>query len=451
MSPDPEKPIEGLLRRYARKRRERAGEPWTVHPLTRRLWQEEVARRFPKKRTFGSRLLEFLRPGWLKPVLAVAGAAAVIVVAFILIGPNGRTDKSTTDVVSSKSAKLLVRDQPTSQLATASGTDHSNHFFTVADNSPSQSPSRDGAIQETLQSPSPVENRSAQEKQEAVPAAPPALALAEDKKDRPVSAPVAQDSVAASAPAAVAGVSSSLALSAKNEPKPSQSPGAAGQTTPGNVESFARAESDLALGKTTPAKAVVLQYGLFTASQTPLVAPPQEREALTRGVQIRSALAARPESGNTQRVLTSFNVEQAGRELRVIDSDGSVYAGPMQLTNTLAGTLNQDGRGLDAQAVSKKALERRFATQESEAPPAGSSFQVTGTNRTLNRRVVFQGVLTTNQALLAGRWVAQSAREPSGAVNGSQTNQSVQDLHLSGTAEIEGEQPVRIEASPVSK
>src|SRR4051812_16601691 len=97
MPPEPERPIESLLRRYARKRRERAGEPWTVHPVTRRLLQQEVGRQFPKKRSFGSALGKMLRPEWLKPLIAVAGAAAVIIVGLILsVRPDGRTEKSRT-------------------------------------------------------------------------------------------------------------------------------------------------------------------------------------------------------------------------------------------------------------------------------------------------------------------------------------------------------------------
>jgi hypothetical protein len=306
-------------------------------------------------------------------------------------------------------------------------------------------------MREVLQAPSPAQNRPAQEKQEAAPAPPLASTLAENKKDRLVSVPeeasVAQSSAAPSAPAAVSGGASGLAVSPRNIPEPSQSP----ESTSQNLASFASAKPDLALGKTAREKAVVMQYGLFNASQTPLAAPTQQQEALTRSAQVRSFLGA-PRSGNAQGVLTSFNVEQAGRELRVIDSDGSVYAGPMQPTNTLVRTLNQERRGLDDQAVSKKAVQSPLPAQESEAPLQGSSFQLTGTNRTLNRRVVFEGVLvlTTNQAFL-GRSMAQSAREPVGVVNGNQTNGNVQDLHLSGTAVIDGELPFRIEASPVSK
>ena len=43
-----ERPIEKLLRRFARKRRDEAGAPLELHPATRRLLQGEVLRQFPK-------------------------------------------------------------------------------------------------------------------------------------------------------------------------------------------------------------------------------------------------------------------------------------------------------------------------------------------------------------------------------------------------------------------
>src|SRR5437763_14959709 len=127
MAPDPERPIESLLRRYARKRRERAGEAWTVHPVTRRLLQQEVARQFPKKKSFGTALGELLRRRWLKPLIAVAGAAAVIMVGLILrVRQDGRTDNSRT--ASADSAKLVAKNQPASQVTAGNGTGDLKQF-----------------------------------------------------------------------------------------------------------------------------------------------------------------------------------------------------------------------------------------------------------------------------------------------------------------------------------
>lgn len=223
----------------------------------------------------------------------------------------------------------------------------------------------------------------------------------------------------------------------------------AAQRQENNVASFARPESSVALGKTATQRAkAVMQFGLFNASQTPVVFPAQQKEPMSRNTQFRSALGVESQAANARGILTSFNVEQAGRELRVIDSDGSVYAGPVQPTNMPGGVLTQR-RALQDQAASKRGFQAP-AIQESEMPPAGSSFQLTGTNKTLNRRVLFNGILTTNQ-VMAGRVSAQKTGGLAGSANKVQANQQGQTLHLSGTAEIEGEPSVRIEASPATQ
>lgn len=455
MPPDPEKPIEGLLRRYTRRRRERAGEPWTVRPVTRQLLQQEVARQFPKKRSFGSALRELLRPRWLKPLITVAGAASVIILGLILsVRPDTRTDKPTTVTSSADRSKVVANDQPMSQLNAVNGAAGSNQFLVASDNA--LSPSRDRALQQDLQSAPFAENRTTQEKKEAAPAAPAALTLADNKKDQAASAPdatppapIAQDSFAA-ATSTAAGVSSGLAAASPKVSKEIQTGKAPAQREGNSVSSFARAEPGVALGKTAPEKSKpVMQYGLFNASQTPLVSASRQQEALSRNTQLNSALGVQPQNANAQSVLRSFNVEQTGRELRVIDSDGSVYAGPVQTTNTLPVALIER-RGLQDQAASKRGFQS-FGIQESEMPSTVSSFQLTGTNKTLNRRVLFNGILTTNRAIVAGRAFVQNTGGIASSANRVQANQHGQNLHLSGTAEIEGEPPVRIEASPATQ
>src|ERR1041385_5051405 len=73
-----ERPIEKLLRRYGKKRRDEAGAPPELHPATRRLLQGEVARQFPKARAEprGVSLAEIfaaLRRRWVYGVTALAG------------------------------------------------------------------------------------------------------------------------------------------------------------------------------------------------------------------------------------------------------------------------------------------------------------------------------------------------------------------------------------------
>src|SRR5258706_13596238 len=81
---EPERPIEKLLRAWARKRRDAAGPPLDLHPATRRVLQGEVSRKFGKNerqsRSF-SELVAALWPrfAWGLGVFAVLAAAAWLV------------------------------------------------------------------------------------------------------------------------------------------------------------------------------------------------------------------------------------------------------------------------------------------------------------------------------------------------------------------------------------
>jgi hypothetical protein len=80
-------------------------------------------------------------------------------------------------------------------------------------------------------------------------------------------------------------------------------------------------------------------------------------------------------------VLTSFQMEQSGTNLRVLDRDGSIYLGTLQATN---------GATIVGLKVDKAQTENSLAY----------FFQVQGTNRTLNSDVVLTGNYfeQTNQA-----------------------------------------------------
>src|ERR1035437_1774127 len=75
---DNERPIERLLRAFAKKRRDGAGEPLELHPAARRMLQGEVARQFPKKASDGATWAQVLaglwpRLAWVAPVIVVLG------------------------------------------------------------------------------------------------------------------------------------------------------------------------------------------------------------------------------------------------------------------------------------------------------------------------------------------------------------------------------------------
>jgi hypothetical protein len=104
-------------------------------------------------------------------------------------------------------------------------------------------------------------------------------------------------------------------------------------------------------------------------------------------------------------VLASFEVEQAGPELRIVDGDGSVYSGYVQLADAARRRLAASG---EASAVTRAPHamggvleEKSAASREADQPaPPAYFFRVAGTNRSLHKKVVFTGNLmaATNSA-----------------------------------------------------
>jgi hypothetical protein len=98
-------------------------------------------------------------------------------------------------------------------------------------------------------------------------------------------------------------------------------------------------------------------------------------------------------------VLNSFEMEQLGSQVRIVDADGSVYQGPItpvELQKGLAGSrqaVNTPPPLKETQAARKvTAVDAESAQSlDSDAPTAFYNFRAVGTNRTMNQRVVFSG------------------------------------------------------------
>ena len=108
----------------------------------------------------------------------------------------------------------------------------------------------------------------------------------------------------------------------------------------------------------------------------------------------------------TPAVLASFQVEQAGPVLRITDVDGSVYAGSLQLANSARRARSAKADVPPASFAVRpptRALEQETtASLDSDALTHQTySFRVAGTNRSLQKKVVFTGNLltTTNLSL----------------------------------------------------
>lgn len=104
-------------------------------------------------------------------------------------------------------------------------------------------------------------------------------------------------------------------------------------------------------------------------------------------------------------VLAAFQVEQSGPALRIVDGDGSVYSGYVQIA---AAVRRQRAMKAESSAATRAPQTLGAAIEE---PPAASRdtdqsaqpayfFRVAGTNRILNKKVVFSGNLMTATNLL---------------------------------------------------
>jgi len=132
-------------------------------------------------------------------------------------------------------------------------------------------------------------------------------------------------------------------------------------------------------------------------------------------------------------VLGSFTVEQNGSQIRITDSDGSVYPGYLELAEKMPDASLALGAVMDqALPGASKIREASALEKPTNAPPA-YIFRVVGTNQTANQRVVFSGRLITGA----------DARGGAPATNGPG------NYSISGSVVVGDGPPTAISAEPV--
>ena len=134
-------------------------------------------------------------------------------------------------------------------------------------------------------------------------------------------------------------------------------------------------------------------------------------------------------------VLNTFQVEQQGSEIRVLDADGSTYTGKIE---QLANNKELDSRMTlrrDAAKRTQSYAARAVPKNESAAP--GSYFRATGYNVSLKKRVVFEG-----------NYAAPPVQQPAAVIpnDKERVEQSRDRAHIVGTVRVNGEAPVEVDA-----
>jgi hypothetical protein len=132
-----------------------------------------------------------------------------------------------------------------------------------------------------------------------------------------------------------------------------------------------------------------VSFGVITANDDRAGEDAQAAQTFQQVQRYRRNLNSPP----TPQVLQTFRWLREGDTVRVIDADGSVYAGEIAAT---IGAEPVERARVVAPARRSAELEspdRVGARRQSDAGTPGEWFAVSGTNRTMNVRVVFEGVL----------------------------------------------------------
>ena len=451
MPPEGPKKSEELLQRYTKERREQGGD-FALHPATRRLLQGEVARQHggAGRETAGT---GWLRGWWLRLALGAATAVIVGVVMVqsgVLRSPSSqpmqmaksemrleRKDVSALGLVQDESIQAPLGKLDESERMTRRGGRISEKDKAAVTDSfsvnGSLQPVPGAAPNQPVPANAPAGNNFSYDGAGGgvgggpADSKPVALGFAgggEELKKRLV-APVASR---AEILATQAGVTSDAALLAGAAFKAaradaSRPPVASDRRLALGDEAttrFYRSRTSVAASAPQPDQTLLAKSDLGRVVQD------QEANRFRRldaekgesfAKKKSSDLAPAP-GGAAPLVLDGFVLEQSGSTIRLVDGDGSVYVGAVEVAAGANNAADFDADGLvretrskESELVADKAVALRSAVGR---VPTSSSFRVSGTNRTSGQLVVVSG-------RLGGAAPTNSLAPTSGLVTGGAT------------------------------
>jgi hypothetical protein len=384
MASEPKKPIEQMLEALAKARRAQFGDdPKMPNPMRARL-HEEIARTGAAEDENAES-----RPSWITmfwPRVTLAAALATLIVLVPAIWWNQSHPAGGV-------ANVAVRDR-------TAGTANGLKFAVPAENTLAKPP----AVSATEPTVSLADNSQIKVEPTTTPASE-ARALAS-------STHIAQGRAATEFPGQATKGFDEIA-SAKVQAAPAAAPISAADS---------KAESDRIAGAAPP------------VAQPPLAG----NLARTQEFSQQSAVQSFRNNAQVSRaanVLNTFQVQQQGSEIRVLDADGSTYTGKVE---QLAKSAELDSRMTTRRDVAKQT--RRYAAKaarESELAGPQSSFRATGYNVSLKKTVVFEG-----------NYTAPPAQQPATAASKDRERaESSRDrARIVGTVRVNGEPPVEVDA-----
>jgi len=177
------------------------------------------------------------------------------------------------------------------------------------------------------------------------------------------------------------------------------------------------------------------------AGVAPPVAQPSSVGSLGTRQQFSQQSALQSFRNNAQvsrsaNVLNTFQVQQEGSEIRVLDADGSTYIGKIE---QLANNAEIDSRTTARRDAAKQT--RRYAAKaarENESTAPQSYFRATGFNVSLKKTLVFEG-----------NYAAPPAQQPAKATanDRERAEQNRDRARIVGTVRVNGEAPVEVDAT----
>jgi hypothetical protein len=210
------------------------------------------------------------------------------------------------------------------------------------------------------------------------------------------------------------------------------------------LKGFGDKEITSAKIRAAPAAAAAAGVDSKTKSETIAgVAPPVAQPSSARGLATtqqfsqQSALQSFRNNAQVSRatnVLNTFQVQQEGSEIRVLDADGSTYTGKIE---QLAKGVELDSRITARRYAAKQTRTDAAQAGEGESAASQSYFRTTGYNVSLKKTLVFEG-----------NYAASAAQLPAKATtNDRDRAESTRDrARIVGTVRVNGEAPVEVDA-----
>lgn len=463
---DPERKIEKLLRAYAKKRRADAGDAFTLHPATRRRLQAEVDRQFaepPEEESIslwqlfrqqwvvlaGFALVMFFVATMFLPVLSKAKMKSQSVSAMsnlkqigiaaqiAAVENNGRLPATLDELTNNHllSEKVLTDPVSGKRFVLAAG---GENLDALASNAVLAYSPEDKKVRTVLLADGAVQTMSLKE--------------FADLNRRGLVLPAKLVEVAATEKKIV--VQDQLG---DNHPSPAAAPVVTAGTLAingnggGNNDAFSRSRVEAGQPVEPPASAAV---------SGALAQPKQFFKAENRSKSNEIGL-----NNNSQRfvqtvaasakipsLLASFEVQQNGNAISVVDSDGSIYQGSLQPEAQVSPAMPSP-----TLLPPSGAQNKNFGVTENEA--AGSQnifFRVVGQNRTSKQNVVFVGNLiplaaTSSKVQQNLSGINSDAREElQRATNSQPEGALINNSRIAGTVSVDTTNQIEINAVPVN-